>query len=85
MIISKSRELDRKRRLDLLEVLQIALRSYQKTNNPSFLELAKYFGGQSERIKIKMANYGYKTEDAFEDMLDRVSYQHKLLSQKKEA
>ena len=59
MIISREKQEDKKLRLIILEITEIALRTYMKTNNDRFLSHAKFFGNQSKKLKDKIDNGQY--------------------------
>lgn len=61
--MSPGREYDRKVRESILETMTVAIKMFDKTRDPYWLEEAKWYGQHSERLKKRIETHDYKEED----------------------
>lgn len=64
---SPSRDFDRRLRIQVLDIMQILLRSYKRTGNPELLKSVKEWGLLSRQLAEKIAVHNY-------DEADRIHY-----------
>lgn len=61
-MVNYSRQLERQRRIEYLEIAQQMIRVYGMTNEKSFFETAKIFTSLSKELKERMLSYQYPQE-----------------------
>lgn len=61
--MGKAREIDREIRVNILEIIAVCMRMFDKTGKQNYIDRAREFGNVAAALKSKINSHDYSEED----------------------